>query len=495
MRFVPALFSRRAPRAMLGPVTTTMTTPDARAVLAHGLPARGAPPKHIIVAGAGVAGLVAAHELTRAGHRVTVLEARSEVGGRVRTLREPFAPGVYAELGAMRIPRAHELTVAYCRRFGLRLVPYVASNPRAYVMVNGERFRLREIRTDPALVAPTLTVRERIAGVDALWSELVADVRAKIVAYPQAEAWNRLVSELGAFSLRELLRARGWSPSAIDLFALIGAQEPLMDVSCIESLHEAVENCFSSLVQIDGGMDRLPIAIARGLGDRVHRNAEVIGIDQNNGGVSITYRTRGAHHTVRANAAIVALPFSTLRHIETSGALSPAKLRVVRDLPYETAIKTFVQTRRRFWEQDDRIFGGATTTDLPVRGIYYPDHGRATGKGALLISYTWADAAKPWARLDSAARIDAALADAARIHPQLASEFEFGVSHAWHDEPFARGAFAYFAPGDPASLLSSIVAPQGRISFAGEHASRWHGWIEGAVESGLRAAAEVHAAY
>lgn len=479
---------------MLGPVTTTTTTPDARAVLAHGLPARGAPPKHVIVAGAGVAGLVAAHELTRAGHRVTVLEARDEVGGRVRTLREPFTPGVHAELGAMRIPRAHELTVGYCRRFGLRLVPFVASNPRAYVMVGGERFRLREIRTDPALIVPGLTVRERTAGVDALWSELVADVRTKIARSPPEQTWDRLVAEFGAYSLRELLHARGWSPSAIDLFALIGAQEPLMDVSCVQSLHEAVENCFASLAQIDGGMDRLPMAIARGLGDRVQRNAEVIGIDQNNGGVTLTYRTRGARHTVRGNAAIVALPFSTLRHIETSGAFSTAKLRVVRDLPYETAIKTFVQTRRRFWEKDDRIFGGATTTDLPVRGIYYPDHGRDTGKGALLISYTWADAATPWARLDPAARIDAALADAARIHPQLDSEFEFGISHAWHEEPFARGAFAYFAPGEPASLLTAIVAREGRISFAGEHASRWHGWIEGAVESGLRAAAEVHAA-
>ena len=136
-----------------------------------------------------------------------------------------------------------------------------------------------------------------------------------------------------------------------------------------------------------------------GLGDRIQRNAEVVAIDQQHGGVTITYRVRGARHTIRGDAAIVALPFSTLRLVETSAALSPAKLRVVRELPYETAIKTFVQTRRRFWEKDDRIFGGATVTDLPVRGIYYPDHGRDTGKGALLISYTWAEAAKSWATL------------------------------------------------------------------------------------------------
>lgn len=267
-----------------------------------------------------------------------------------------------------------------------------------------------------------------------------------------------------------------------------------MDVSCVQSLHEAVENCFAGMVQIEGGMDRLPLAIARGLGDRVQRNAEVIAVDQQNGGVTITYRVRGARHVVRGDAAIVALPFSTLRLVDTSSALSPAKLRAIRDLPYETAIKTFVQTRRRFWEKDDRIFGGSTATDLPVRGIYYPDHGRSTGKGALLISYTWADAAEPWARLDPAARVNAAVADAALVHPQLNTDVEFGVSHAWHEEPFARGAFSYVAPGQPASSFTAIVERDGRISFAGEHASRWHGWIEGAVESGLRAAAETHAA-
>jgi monoamine oxidase len=477
---------------MLGPVTTT--PPDPRAALKHGLPARGAS-KHIVVAGAGIAGLVAAHELTRAGHRVTVLEARDTVGGRVRTLREPFAPGVHAELGAMRIPRSHELTVEYCHRFGLRLVPFVASNPRAYVMVAGERFRLREVRSNPGLIAPALTARERAAGVDTLWSELVAEVRAQIAGYPRDEAWDKLVAEFGSFSLRDLLRARGWSTSAIELFDLIGAQEPTMDVSCVEALHEAVENCFVSLVSIDGGMDRLPMAIARGLGHRIQCNAEIVAIDQHHGGVAITYREHGARQTVRGDAAIIALPFSTLRLVETSGALSAAKLHAIRNLPYETAIKTFAQTRRRFWEKDDRIFGGATTTDLPVRGIYYPNHGRDTGKGALLVSYTWGEAAKPWARLDPRARLDAAIADASKIHPQLTTEFEFGISHAWHEEPFARGAFSYFSPGQLSSSLACIVAPEGRIAFAGEHASRWHGWIEGAVESGLRAAAEVHAAY
>jgi monoamine oxidase len=80
------------------------------------------------------------------------------------------------------------------------------------------------------------------------------------------------------------------------------------------------------------------------------------------------------------------------------------------------------------------------------------------------------------------------------IHPQAAREFEVGASYMWHDHEFAGGAFALFDPGQHTRLHDAIVAPEGRIFFAGEHASLAHAWIQGAIESGLRAALAIHTA-
>ena len=109
-----------------------------------------------MIVGAGMAGLVAAWELARAGHDPIVLEARGRVGGRVHTLREPFTDGLYAEVGAMRIPRTHDLTLAYCERFGLKLTPFTMSNPQAYVHLGGRQWRLGEVQADAGCLPFTL---------------------------------------------------------------------------------------------------------------------------------------------------------------------------------------------------------------------------------------------------------------------------------------------------------------------------------------------------
>ncbi len=147
-----------------------------------------------------------------------------------------------------------------------------------------------------------------------------------------------------------------------------------------------------------------------------------------------------------------------------------------------------------FSGEDDGIFGGGSVTDLAIRSMYYPDQGRESGRGVLLASYTWSEDAQRWGSLHPDERISQALEDVAQIHPQVSEEFEVGVSKMWHDDEFAGGAFVLFDPGQQSLLHEHIIAPAGRIHFAGEHASLIHRWIQGAVESGLRAAYEVHPA-
>ncbi len=190
---------------------------------------------------------------------------------------------------------------------------------------------------------------------------------------------------------------------------------------------------------------------------------------------------------------ICTIPFSVLRHIEVLQPFSRPKQKAIRQLHYDASTKVFIQCRRRFWEEDENIFGGGTVTDLAIRNLYYPEHGRETGRGVLLASYTWADDAERWASLPPRDRLEQALENIAAIHPQITQTYEGGASYAWHDDPHAGGAFAMFEPGQQTRLYADIIRPEGRIHFAGEHASLAHAWIQGSIESGLRAASEINA--
>jgi monoamine oxidase len=106
--------------------------------------------------------------------------------------------------------------------------------------------------------------------------------------------------------------------------------------------------------------------------------------------------------------------------------------------------------------------------------------------------YTYGEEADRWAALPPEERITQALKYLTPIHPQITRDFETGISKVWSEDRFAGGAFAQFEPGQQARLYQHMIAPEGPVYFAGEHLSLKHMWIEGAVESGVRAAAEIH---
>ena len=168
------------------------------------------------------------------------------------------------------------------------------------------------------------------------------------------------------------------------------------------------------------------------------------------------------------------------------------------DQPSST--KVLAVARRRFWESDDGIYGGGTFTDLPIATTYYPsDNAEArdtrvsAGAGVMLASYSWGQAARRLASLDHSARAALALQHVARVHPQLAQPgmVRETKSWSWDNHPLSSGAFAWFLPGQHTDLYGALIMPEGRIHFAGEHASLTHTWMQGALESGLRATREI----
>ena len=448
--------------------------------------------KRVVVLGAGIAGLVAAYELKQQRHDVIVLEAQNRVGGRVITCRE-FAPGLYAEFGAMRIPRSHDLTLKYCAKFGLPMRPFVMSNPKGLVHICGQRMTMEEAQRAPERLPFDLEPHERGKTCDELWAHAIADIKA-LLDREGPSAWEKIRAEFDQYSLVEFLRHRKFSEGAIEYYAVMNFVEADMNNAVMEVLREDLEGAYVDMQTIDGGMDRLPDAFYAALQQEVRFGTDVRAIEQSATDVTVHVKTEAGRFTVKADYCVCALPFPCLRTIELTPAFSHAKMRAIRQLNYHASTKILFQVRRRFWEQEDGILGGATVTDLPIRRMNYPPASADTERGVLLASYTWGQDALQWGAMDPETRIEEALDDVSRIHPRIREEYEVGTSYAWYADRWARGAFALFAPDQQTELQAAIVQPEGRVHFAGEHCSLYHAWIQGALESGIRAAAEIHEA-
>jgi monoamine oxidase len=460
-------------------------------IIQNGLPNTTKPSKVVIV-GAGMAGLVAGYELMRAGHDVTILEAKGHVGGRVQTIRSPFEAGLHAEAGAMRIPSAHGLTMGYTNKFGLKLIPFTMNNPKAWYYVGGKKHRISESLTDINCLGFDLQPDECNMTAKQHWHAALKPIMDMIAAQGDA-AWPAIIKQYDHFSTREFLLNNGWSEGAIEMFGVLENLESRMSASFVEVLLAELGHAFTDMSQIEGGMDLLPQAFLPALRGRIRFGAMLTAIDQSPKDVTIYYNTGGGKRQIQADYAIVTVPFSVLRHVEILKPFSREKQRAIRELHYDASAKILFQCRRRFWEEDDGIFGGGSMTDLPVRSVYYPDHGRETGRGVLVASYSWAEDAQRWGSLSHADRVSQALEDVSMIHPQVNEEFEIGTSKMWHEDEFACGAFALFEPGQNLQLHKHIISAEGRVHFAGEHCSLVHRWIQGSIESALRVASEINA--
>jgi monoamine oxidase len=465
-------------------------------IVRHGIDKKfksGKPGKKVIVVGAGLAGLSAAYELLQAGHDPLILEAQHRVGGRIYTMRQPFAQGLYGEAGAMRIPRAHALTMAYVGKFGLATSDFPMGTSETYVHVGGVKRRMAEVQANPELLGFETADAEKGKLSGTFWEQTIRPL-VEIVEKEGDAGWERIYAEYDQYSVREFLELKGWSEGMIEMFGLLNNQEAMMNSSFLELFREDGGNYYTDMCQIAGGGDHLPHAFLPALGPRIRFGAKMVAIDQTPDEVIVHYQTPLGRARAAGEYAIVTVPFPVLRHVEVLKPFSRPKQRAIRQLHYDASAKIFFQTRRRFWETDDGIFGGGTVTDLPIRNLYYTDYGKETGRGILLASYTWSEDAQRWGSLSPHERIVQALENVAVIHPQIVDEFEVGASHMWHDDEFAGGAFALFDPGQQTLLHEEIIKPEGRIHFAGEHASLYHAWIQGAFESGLRAAIAIHQA-
>jgi monoamine oxidase len=470
----------------------------------------------VIILGAGLAGMTAAFELDRAGYKVQILEYNSRAGGRnwsIRggdsytelggaTQRCEFDAGLYFNPGPWRIPYHHHALLDYCRRFGVSLEPFIQLNHNAFLhsakAFGGQPQRIREIKSDFEGGISELLAKATQRG--ALDEEVSKDDQE--ILLEALRSYGGLDKD---FRYKAGDASAGFRGYAKDPGGGLGAKpfngDPIgMHDILTSQLWRGLQNFLiyefqTTMFQPVGGMGRIGEAFARQIPSLIRYGAKVIGIEQSEQGVAVTFEDLahdGAVQEAKADWCICALPLTILSElpVNVSGPMKAA----IDAVPYASSVKFGLQFKRRFWEEDEHIFGGITYTDLPIRQISYPSTGyNAGGKGVLLGGYTWdGPNSYEFTAMSPPDRVKLAVAYGAQIHPQYKTEFETGVCVAWHRVPFTLGCAGEWTDEARREHYDNLCQIDGRIVLAGEHASYIPAWQEGAILSALDAITRLH---
>jgi monoamine oxidase len=469
----------------------------------------------VLILGAGLAGMTAALELRKAGYKVQVLEFNSRPGGRNWTIRGgdsytelggltqkcEFEQGLYINPGPWRIPYHHRAVLDYCKRLDVALEPFVQLNHNALLhgtnAFGGKPQRIRDIKTDfQGHVSELLAKVTQQGKLD----EAVS-AEDKETLLQAMKSWGALD---GSYAYKASLISADVRGYAKDPGGGLGAApvagEPIAMSDILKSqlwryLRNFARHEFqTTMFQPVGGMDMIGKAFARKVGDLIRYNAKVTEIKQGAGGVSVSYVDTNTSGVQVANAdwCVCTIPLSILSQIPIDvGAPMKAAIDAV---PYASSVKVGLQFKRRFWEEDEAIYGGISYTDLPIRQIAYPNSNfNRSGRGVLLGAYIFEGAnAYEFTAMPPAERVARAVAFGARLHPQYAAEFENGVAVAWHRVPFTLGCAGYWTDQAREQHYDNLCRIDGRIVLAGEHASYIPAWQEGAILSSLDAITRLH---
>jgi monoamine oxidase len=475
----------------------------AEAAAAIDMPAGFGEGRSVVVLGAGIAGLVAAYELEQRGFAVTVLEARSRVGGRAWTVRDGdkiemngeetqtarFSDGVYFNAGPARLPSFHQNILGYAKKFGVPLEVEVNSSRSAYVVGNdGNKFKMRAAINDTRGHIAELLAKAVNQG--ALDQALSAEDKAKLM--PFLKFYGDLDEK---YAFEGTVRSGfGTPPGAhYSSFEAPAKPVPLRQLLANEqlgmTLFEDMLYMQATMFQPVGGMDQISVGIERNLKNRAIRGAEVKRIRHDQKGVEIVFldKSNGASRTLKADYCVCTIPFPVLAKIDCNFAKPVA--RAIASVVYDNSNKVAFEAPR-FWERE-QIYGGITFVGGETALIWYPSAGLHSERGMILGCYSSGEAGAKFVKRPIAEQIAMARAMIERTHPGHGDHCVNPLAVNWIKVPYSLGPWPNWNPErkgpqeghNDTPEFRLLCEPDGRVFFASAALSQTPGWQEGGIQS------------
>jgi monoamine oxidase len=456
--------------------------------------ARGATAPRIVVVGAGLAGLTCAYRLKQAGYVAKVLEAADRVGGRCWTLRGAFADGQIAEHGGELIDQGHNAIRNLAQEVGVRLDNLLRAEPNETELI-------------ASFGGVPYTYAEMTDDVKQAWQKIHADVSA--ASYPTLfDNFTERGFELDHLSILDWIEESipGGTDSRLGrLLALAYNIEYGAESSDQSSLNLLYLLGYSGQGQfrafgksnekyhVRGGNDQIPERLAAALDGQITPGAELVAIRRTSGGTYLLSVDQGpGTTTVAADKLVLALPFSILRHSVdlTRAGFSPRKRLAIREQGMGTNSKLHVQFDTRYWYPLG--LNGDTFADTGYQNTWEVTRAQG-GRSGILVDYTGGLVGASFGTGTPEQRAEQFLAQLEPVMPGITPHWNGRATvDFWPDYEWTRGSYSYWKVGQYTSFAGIEGRQEGNAHFCGEHTSiDFQGYLNGAVETGERAAAEV----